>query len=193
MTNYTKKWKKSFEKKYSSAISQLQLLENEYKQMILYNTDTWISLYPSVSDVEFGKCDGYYVSHFKDKALDENSLEHVNISLKSELGMFSFNFESYEQLKEFRNKVIEVFDKFGRPVDTRIVIDDECEDDEGWEENEESEYIIQASRSCVQTWTHTVMARSSCEAYRKLDEDEGSTHDENDEYEQYGEITWELI
>jgi hypothetical protein len=38
------------------------------------------------------------------------------------------------------------------------------------------------------------MARSSCEAYRKLHEDiDGSTHDENDEYDQYGEIDWEII
>jgi len=50
------------------------------------------------------------------------------------------------------------------------------------------------SRTCVQTWTHTVMARSSCEAYRKVNEDpDGSTHDENDDLDQYGEIDYEII
>jgi hypothetical protein len=67
-------------------------------------------------------------------------------------------------------------------------------DEEGWEDNEEEEYTIQASRTCVQTWTHTVMARSSCEAYRKVQEDlDGSTHDENDDYDNYGNIDYEVI
>jgi len=74
------------------------------------------------------------------------------------------------------------------------VVSDDCEDEEGWEDNEESEYTIQASRTCVQSWTHTVIARSSCEAYRKVQEDtDGSTHDENDDYDQYGEIDYEII
>ena len=38
------------------------------------------------------------------------------------------------------------------------------------------------------------MARSSFEAYRKVQEDpDGSTHDENDDLDQYGEIDYEII
>jgi len=38
------------------------------------------------------------------------------------------------------------------------------------------------------------MARSSCEAYRKVQEDlDGSTHDENDDYDNYGNIDYEVI
>ena len=90
---------------------------------------------------------------------------------------------------------MESIDKFGRvPEVQKNSVSDDCEDEEGWEDNEETEYTIQASRSCVQTWTHTVMARSACEAYRKVEEDiDGSTHDENDDYDQYGEIDWEII
>ena len=59
------------------------------------------------------------------------------------------------------------------------------------EDNEESEYTIQCSRSCVQSWTHTVQARSVCEAIEKAKEGEG--HDENDDFDQYGEIEYEDI
>ena len=38
------------------------------------------------------------------------------------------------------------------------------------------------------------MARSTCEAYRLVQEDEdGSTHDENNDYVDYGEIDYESI
>ena len=100
-----------------------------------------------------------------------------------------------KDLIEFRNKLTDAIDKFKRPLEeVKEVITDDCEDEEGWEENEYSEYTIQASRTCVQTWTHTVQARSSCEAYRLVQEDEnGSTHDENDDYDDYGEIDYEII
>lgn len=192
MSKYTEKWKKEFTKKYSKAILELQTLENEYKEMVDTNPDKWISIYPDESSIEFGKCDGFYINHYNEGSSDDNPEEHVDVTLKSELGMFGFKFNTFEQLKEFRNDIIEAMDKFNRPVVERNLISDDCEEeDENWEENEESEYTIQCSRECVQSWTHTVMARSVCEAYRKAQEGEG--HDENDDFDQYGEIDYELI
>ena len=192
MPKRTKKWEKDFEKRYSNAIKELQALENEYKQMRDDDANGyWMSLYPDETQVEFGVCDGYYVSYVKENQYQESGSEHVNITLKSELGMFSFDFQSLEELKKFRNDVIEECDKMKRE-DVSVSIDtDECEDEEDWEDNEEQEYTIQCSRTCVQTWTHTVMARTTCEAYRKAQEGEG--HDENDDYDNYGEIDYESI
>lgn len=191
MAKYTKKWSKEFTKKYSDAIKELQSLENEYKQMVKDNPDSWISLYPEESQVEFGVSDGYYVTHNKQGEYEENPNEHITITLKSELGMFSFNFESFDKVIEFRDDVIKATDKFNRPVETKVIITDDCEEEEGWEDNEEEEYTIQCSRSCVQSWTHTVMARSICEAYRKAQDGEG--HDENDDFDEYGDIDYEAI
>lgn len=192
MPKRTKKWEKDFEKRYSNAIKELQALENEYKQMQEDNSDGyWMSLYPDETQVEFGVCDGYYVSYTKEDQYKEGEPEHVNITLKSELGMFSFDFTSLSELKKFRNDIIEECDKMSRE-DSSVSIDpEECEDEEGWEENEEQEYTIQCSRTCVQTWTHTVYARSTCEAYRKAQEGEG--HDENDDYDDYSDIDYESI
>ncbi len=191
MAKYTKKWNKEFTKRYSDAIKELQSLENEYKQMVKDNPDSWISLYPEESQVEFGVSDGYYVTHNKQGEYEENPNEHITITLKSELGMFSFNFESFDKVIEFRDDVIKATDKFNRPVETKVIITDDCEEEEGWEDNEEQEYTIQCSRSCVQSWTHTVMARSICEAYRKAQDGEG--HDQNDDFDEYGDIDYESI
>jgi len=193
MPKRTKKWEKDFEKRYSNAIKELQSLESEYKKMQEDNSDSfWMSLYPDETQIEFGECDGYYVSYTKENQYKEGEPEHVNVTLKSELGMFSFDFKSYDQLKQFRNDVIEEFDKMKREDSSVTINTEECEEeDENWEDNEETEYTIQCSRSCVQSWTHTVMARSVCEAYRKAQEGEG--HDENDDFDDYGDIDYELI
>ncbi len=192
MPKRTKKWEKDFEKRYSNAIKELQSLEVEHKQMKENNSDGyWFSLYPTESSIDFGVCDGYYVNYVKENQYKESNSEHVNITLKSELGMFSFDFHSLEELKKFRNDIIEECDKMKRE-DVSVSIDtEECEEEEGWEDNEEQEYTIQCSRTAVQTWTHTVMARSTCEAYRKAQDGEG--HDENDDFDQYGDIDWEEI
>jgi hypothetical protein len=192
MAKYTKKWDKEFTKKYSNAIKELQSLENEYKQMVTDNPDAWISIYPDETQIEFGVCDGFYVTHNKEDEYPKKPNEHISITLKSENGLFTFDFESFEKIIEFRNDVIKSVDKFQRPVDTKVLLTDECEDEEGWEDNEEQEYTIQCSRECVQSWTHTVMARSICEAYRKVQED-GEGHDENDDYDNYGDIDYESI
>lgn len=192
MPKRTKKWEKDFEKRYSNAIKELQSLEKEYKQMREENTDGyWLGLYPSESFVDFGDCDNYSVNYVKENQYKESDSEHVSITLNSDLGSFSFDFNSLKQLKSFRNDIIEECDKMSREDVSVSINTDECEDDEDWENNEETEYTIQCSRSCVQTWTHTVMARSTCEAYRKAQEGEG--HDENDDFDQYGEIDWESI
>lgn len=192
MAKRTKKWEKDFEKRYSNAIKELQLLEAEHKQMREDNSDGyWFSLYPTESSIDFGACDNYDVTYVKENQYKESNSEHVSVTLNSELGRFSFDFNSLSQLKSFRNSIIEECDKMSRE-DVSVSIDpEECEDEEGWEENEEQEYTIQCSRTCVQTWTHTVYARSTCEAYRKAQEGEG--HDENDDYDDYGEIDYESI
>jgi len=192
MAEYSEKWKKSFEKKYSKAIKELQSLENEYKEMVESNPNEWISIYPDESIVTFGPLDGYWASHYKAGEDEDFPQENVSLSLNSKLGNFSFRIESLEQLIKLRNDLLEISDKFSRtepPV--KIVDPNECEDEEGWEDNEEVEYTIQCSRTCVQSWTHTVMARSTCEAYRKAQEGEG--HDENDDYDDYGDIDYESI
>ena len=192
MAEYSEKWKKSFEKKYSKAIKELQSLENEYKEMVESNPNEWISIYPDESIVTFGPLDGYWASHWKAGEDEDFPQENVSLSLNSKLGNFSFRIESLEQLIKLRNDLLEISDKFSRTEDPVKKIDpNECEDEEGWEDNEEVEYTIQCSRSCVQSWTHTVMARSTCEAYRKAQEGEG--HDENDDYDDYGDIDYESI
>jgi hypothetical protein len=192
MAKYTKKWDKEFTKKYSDAIKELQSLENEYKQMVNDNPDAWISLYPDETNIEFGESNGFFIAHYKENEVEESPKEHLSVTLRSENGMFGFNFSSFDELKRFRNDLIEQCDKFQRPVDTKVLLDDECEDEEGWEENEEQEYTIQCSRTCVESWTHTVMARSTCEAYRKVQED-SEGHDENNDYNDYGDIDYESI
>jgi hypothetical protein len=191
MAKYTKKWDKEFTKKYSNAIKELQSLENEFKQMVIDNPDAWISIYPDESQIDFGDTNGFFVTHYKENQTKDSLREHVNVTLRSENGMFSFNFSSFEELKRFRNDIIEQTDKFQRPVD-KVLLTDECEDEEGWEDNEEQEYTIQCSRTCVESWTHTVMARSTCEAYRKVQED-GEGHDENNDFDDYGDIDYESI
>ncbi len=192
MAEYSEKWKKSFEKKYSKVIKELQSLENEYKEMIESNPNEWISIYPDESIVTFGPLDGYWASHYKAGEDEDFPQENVSLSLNSKLGNFSFRIESLEQLIKLRNDLLEISDKFSRTEDPVKKIDpNECEDEEGWEDNEEVEYTIQCSRSCVQSWTHTVMARSTCEAIRKAQEGEG--HDENDDFDEYGDIDYESI
>ena len=196
MAEYTEKWKKSFEKKVSKALNQIRELEKEYSEMVESNPDEWDLnyLYVDNGTLEYDNASNLSVYHYD--GAEEGSKEYVEIGMDgSKASSYSFKFYSLQELIDFRNKLMESIDKFGRvPEEPKNIVTDDCEDEEGWEDNEESEYTIQASRTCVQTWTHTVMARSSCEAYRKVQEDpDGSTHDENDDYDQYGEIDYEII
>lgn len=195
MAKYTKKWQKDFEKRYSNVIKELRNLENEYKEMVDTNPDEWSLKYVSPDDnvITFDRVEGSPTIYYNEKT--EESEESIEIQFGTGVGYFYFRIENFKDLIDTRNNLIEELDKFARPVkEEKNIITDDCEDEEGWEDNEESEYTIQASRTCVQSWTHTVMARSSCEAYRKVQEDpDGSTHDENDDYDNYGEIDYEII
>lgn len=196
MTEYSKKWKSAFEKKFSKALNQVRELEKEYKEMVESNPDEWDLgyLYIDNSTLEYDNASNLTVYHYD--GAEEGSKEYIEIGVDgSKASSYSFKFYSLKDLIEFRNKLMEGIDKFGRvEEDVKNIISDDCEDEEGWEDNEEEEYTIQASRTCVQSWTHTVMARSSCEAYRKVQEDpDGSTHDENDDLDQYGDIDYEII
>lgn len=196
MAEYSKKWKSAFEKKFSKALNQVRELEKEYKEMLESNPDEWDLgyLYIENSTLEYDNASNLTVYHYD--GAEEGSKEYIEIGVDgSKASSYSFKFHSLKDLIEFRNKLMEGIDKFGRvEEEVKNVVTDDCEDEEGWEDNEEEEYTIQASRTCVQSWTHTVMARSSCEAYRKVQEDmDGSTHDENDDLDQYGEIDYEII
>ena len=190
MAKYTKKWDKEFTKKYSDCLVQLESLEKEFKEMVESNPNDYISIYPDTSNIELGQENGYMVYDF-----GNDEVPHVDIQLSTPNGSFNFTFTDLKRLQGLRDDLIKAIDNFKRSEkDVHVKVDDDCEDEEGWEENEEQEYTVQASRECVQTWTHTVKARSSCEAYRKVQEDmDGTTHDENDDYDQYGEIDWEII
>lgn len=196
MVEYSKKWKTSFEKKFSKALNQVRELEKEYQEMKDSNPDEWDLSYLYVEDstLEYDNPSDLSIYHYD--GVEEGSKEYVEIGVNgSRASTYSFKFYSLKELIEFRNSLMEAIDKFGRvEEEVKNVVNDDCEDEEGWEDNEETEYTIQASRTAVQTWTHTVMARSSCEAYRKVQEDpDGSTHDENDDFDQYGEIDYEII
>lgn len=193
MAEYSKKWKTSFEKKYSKALSQIRELEKEYQEMVESNPEEWdlSFMYIDGGTLEFDNASNLGVYHYD--GAEEGTKEYVEIGMDgSKVSSYSFKFYSLQELIDFRNKLMESIDKFGRvPEETKKIITNDCEDEEGWEDNEEQEYTIQASRTCVQSWTHTVMARSVCEAYRKAQEGEG--HDENDDLDQYGEIDYEDI
>lgn len=192
MPKFTKKWLKDFEKRYKDAFKQIKSLEEEHAEMRVDNPDVYEinGLFMNISHLEFDNSNDLTIYH-KEKT-DEND-EYVEIGVDgSELGSFAFKIKSFKELKEFRNKLIEAIDNFERPVEVDNTIDpNDCEEEEGWEDNEETEYTIQCSRTCVQSWTHTVMARTTCEAINKAQEGEG--HDENDDFDQYGEIDWESI
>lgn len=193
MAEYTEKWKKSFGKKYSKAINSLKEFEKEYKEMSESNSDKylWVSIEDSVFEFDSGDTPNVY-HHEKDDELPE----YVEISIGTGLVSFAGKFTDLKQLIQLRNDLTEAIDKFERPIEkVKNIITDECEEeDENWENNEYQEYVIQASRSLVESWTHTVQARSSCEAYRLVKEDsDGSTNDENADYDQYGDIEWEII
>ena len=195
MAKFTKKWLKDFEKRYKNLFKELDGMENEYQEMLDSNPDEWeLNRWYTMQTHTFKKSSKPSIYHYTKDDKDE---EHIEIGIDaSKLISFGLPVYDLKELIEFRNKLTDAIDKFERPLEkVKEVITDDCEDEEqGWEENEYSEYTIQASRSCVQTWTHTVQARSSCEAYRLVQEDEdGSTHDQNDDYDGYGEIDYESI
>ena len=104
--------KKSFEKKYSKAIIQLQELENEFTQIVNDNPDSWISAYPDSSILELGKLEGWFSSYSKPEEDEKNPQEYAELTLNGRVGSFSFRIESLEQLIKLRTDIIELADKF---------------------------------------------------------------------------------
>ena len=160
------------------------------------NPDEWNLnyLYVDNGTLEYDNPSDLSIYHYD--GAEEGSKEYIEIGVNgSRASTYSFKFYSLSELIEFRNNLMNSIDKFKRvESEVKNIITDDCEDEEGWEDNEEQEYTIQASRTCVQTRTHTEMARTSSEAYRKVQEDpDGSTHDENDDLDQYGEIDYDII
>lgn len=191
MAKYTKKWDKEFTKKYSDCLSQLESLEKEFKEMVDSNPDTWISIYPETSNIELGEQNGFMVYDF-----GNDETPHVDIQLSSPNGSFNFTFSDLKDLIRFRDELMKSIDNFKRePKVPKVTSDDldDCDDEEG---AEETEWTIKAEQPLTQSWTYTVMARSACEAIKKIEEDswgEGITNNDDNEYYDYGEIEYEAI
>lgn len=196
MAEYSKKWQNGFEKRYSKALKELMELEKEFKEMKDSNPDEWISVYPETSSIDFGENDGFYVDHYEENSKEDFPQEHIDISIKSALGMFGFYFTSFEDLVSFRNDLIKAIDKFKRPIEKKKVVidpDDDCEDSE---DAEIREWTIKAEQPLTQYWTYTVMAQSACAAVKMVEDDawqDGVTHNDDTEYTDYGDIEYECI
>jgi hypothetical protein len=190
MAKYTKKWDKEFTKKYSECLSQLESLEREFKTMVEDNPNEYISIYPETSNIELGQENGFMVYDF-----GNDETPHVDIQLSTPNGSFNFTFTDVKKLIEFRNELMKAIDKFKRPlVSEKVIINSDCDDD--LDENaEEQEWEIKAEQPLTQSWTYTVMARSACEAIKKIEEGEedGVTHNDDNEYYDYGDIEYEAI
>lgn len=189
MAKYTKKWDKEFTKKYSDCLSQLETLEREFKTMVENNPDEWISIFPETSNIELGEQNGFMVYDF-----GNDEIPHVDIQLSSQNGSFNFTFSDLKKLIEFRDELIKSIDNFKRPLKTpKNVIDlEDCDDDE---DAEETEWEIKAEQPLTQSWTYRVMAKSACEAIKKIEEGEedGVENNDDNEYYDYGEIEYEAI
>ena len=104
------------------------------------------------------------------------------------------DFKLYDQI-EFRDELMKSIDTFKRPLEKeKNIIDSDCDEDLP-EDAEETEWEIKAEQPLVQSWTYTVMARSACEAIKKIEEGEedGVTHNDDNEYYDYGDIEYEAI
>jgi hypothetical protein len=191
MAKYTKKWDKDFTKKYSSCLYQLESLEKEFKEMVESNPDEYISIYPDTSNIELGEQNGFMVYDF-----GNFKTPHVDIQLSSTNGNFNFTFSELKKLIEFRDELIKAIDNFKRePKAVKVTSDnlDDCDDEE---DLEETEWTIKAEQPLTQSWTYTVMAKSACEAIKKIEEDfdqDGVEHNDDTEYYDYGDIEYEAI
>jgi hypothetical protein len=90
--------------------------------------------------------------------------------------------------------LIKAIDNFKRvPKTVTVTSGDDCDDD--LDENaEEVSWTIKAEQPLTQSWTYTVMAKSACEAIKKIENDEdGVEHNDDTEYYDYGDIEYEAI
>jgi len=192
MAKYTKKWDKEFTKKYSNCLSQLESLEKEFKEMVESNPDEYISIYPDTSNIELGEQNGFMVYDF-----GNFKTPHVDIQLSSTNGNFNFTFSDLKKLIEFRDELIKAIDNFKRePKVVKVTSDnlDDCLDDD--DDAEEVSWTIKAEQPLTQSWTYTVIAKSACEAIKKIEEDawaDGIINNDDNEYYDYGDIEYEAI
>lgn len=193
MAKYTKKWDKEFTKKYSNCLSQLESLEQEFKQMVKDNPDEYISIYPETSNIELGE---NYHSMVYDFGNEEEN-PHVDIQLSTENGSFNFTFSDLKKLIELRDSLIKAIDNFKRVPKTLKVTNvddlDDCLDDD---DSQEVSWTIKAEQPLTQSWTYTVLAKSACEAIKKIEEDawaDGIINNDDNEYYDYGDIEYEAI
>ena len=120
---------------------------------------------------------------------------HVDIQLSSTIGSFNFTFTDLKKLIEFRDELIKAIDTFKRPLEKeKNIIDSDCDEDLP-EDAEETEWEIKAEQPLVQSWTYRVMAKSACEAIKKIEEGEedGVENNDDNEYYDYGDIEYEAI
>jgi len=190
MAKYTKKWDKEFTKKYSNCMKELESLEREFKTMVDDNPDEYISVYPDTSNIELGQENGFMVYDF-----GKDETPHIDIQLSTPNGSFNFTFTDLKKLIEFRDELMKSIDTFKRPLEKeKNIIDSDCDEDLP-EDAEETEWEIKAEQPLVQSWTYMVMARSACEAIKKIEEGEedGVTNNDDFNYYDYGDIEYEAI
>lgn len=191
MAKYTKKWDKEFTKKYSDCLSQLESLEKEFNEMVESNPDQWISIYPETSNIELGEQKGFMIYDFGN---DEKP--HVDIQLSSPNGSFNFTFSDLKDLIRFREELMKAIDTFKREPKVEKVTSDDLDDCGDEEDAELTEWTIRAEQPLTQSWTYTVMAKSACDAIKKVEEDswgEDVTNNDDNEYYDYGDIEYEAI
>ena len=191
MAKYTKKWDKEFTKKYSDCLSQLESMEKEFKEMVKSNPNEYISIYPDTSNIELGEQNGFMVYDF-----GNDEVPHVDIQLSSTNGSFNFTFSDLKDLIRFRDELMKSIDNFKREPKVAKVTSNDLDDCDDEEDLEETEWTIKAEQPLTQSWTYTVMAKSACEAIKKVEEDawgEGITNNDDNEYYDYGEIEYETI
>ena len=197
MAEYTEKWKKSFEKKYSGALDKIRELEKEYTEMKESNPEEYglEYMFPDNKTLEFDNPTGLSIYHSKKT---DDTKEYVEIGVDGSVsGSFSFKFYDLKELIEFRNSLMEAIDDFDRTEEEVASVDyssvDDCEDEE---DAEMQEWEIKAEQPLTQSWTYTVTARSACEAIKMLEEDpdqDGIVNNDDNEYYDYGTIEYDSI
>lgn len=193
MSKYTKKWQKEFEKRYSAAVTELNNLQSEYKEMVETNPDEWNLgfILPKETEVKLGEYESYGIYDFS----DQEETPYIDFTFNFKVGSFTFTISELKDLISLRNQLMGVIDTFKRPLDKpKLVIDSDCDEDLP-EDAEEVEWTIKAEQPLTQSWTYTVTARSACEAIKKIEEGEedGVENNDDNEYYDYGDIEYESI
>jgi ABC-type Zn uptake system ZnuABC Zn-binding protein ZnuA len=80
MAEYSKKWKTSFEKKFSKALNQVRELEKEYKEMVESNPDEWDLNWLFIDDatLEYDSASDLTVYHYDGE--EEGTVPKLQVS-----------------------------------------------------------------------------------------------------------------